>query len=563
MTMDRRRFLMAAAATAAASPTMAAPLPSMGTFGVEGSRYGLNPGSADDQSRAFQRAIDETARNRTPLAIAPGSYRVGNLKLPANAQIIGVRGATKLILSDSASLISVAGAEHVTLSGLVLDGQQRRLPDRRGLLHIENVRRIKIADCEILAAGGTAIACTAIDGEIVDTLITDSADVAIHSFDARALLIARNTITGAGNNGIQIWRGKPGDDGTIVTDNRIEAIENRSGGSGQYGNAVNVFRAANVIVRGNRIRNCAFTAVRGNAASNFQIAGNSISDVREVAIYAEFGFEGALVANNTIDGAAIGVSITNFNQGGRLASVTGNIIRNLLTKRPAGTDPGDGAGIGIAVEADTAVTGNVIENAPTAGMILGWGHHLRDVAATGNVVRQADIGIARLGRDRRRHRADRQQHDRRRQTRRHHRHGPQEDRHRRPDARRRRALRQSHGERQPLAVTLRDIYDTATSRHCHCGSRDGDAIFPAETSRTIGSMRIITLRRFLAALAVLFLLPLAAHAVIHSLRRPAGEFPHRQLGQRRDAAGRERRSRRAAADLHRPHRPLEGDFRGP
>jgi uncharacterized secreted repeat protein (TIGR03808 family) len=39
------------------------------------------------------------------------------------------------------------------------------------------------------------------------------------------------------------------------------------------------------------------------------------------------------------------------------------------------------------------VTGNVIENAPTAGMILGWGHHLRDVAATGNVVRQADIGI--------------------------------------------------------------------------------------------------------------------------------------------------------------------------
>ena len=244
-----------------------------------------------------------------------------------------------------------------------------------------------------LGAGGTAVACTAVDGEIVDTLVTDSADVAIHSFDARTLLIARNTISGAGNNGIQVWRGKAGDDGTIVIDNRIEAIDNRSGGSGQYGNAVNVFRAANVIVRGNRIRNCAFSAVRGNAASNFQVQGNSITDVREVAIYAEFGFEGALVANNTIDGAAIGVSITNFNQGGRLASVTGNIIRNLLPKRPAGTDPGDGAGIGIAVEADTAVTGNVIENAPTAGMILGWGHHLRDVAATGNVVRQADIGI--------------------------------------------------------------------------------------------------------------------------------------------------------------------------
>ena len=393
MTMDRRRFLiLGTAAAATVSPAVAAPSP-IGALGVDGAQFGLRPGGTDDQSKAFQRAIDETARNRAPLAIAPGSYRVGNLKLPANAQIVGVRGASKLILSESASLISANGAENVTLSGLVFDGQRRRLPERRGFVHIENVRRLKIADCEILGAGGTALACTAVDGEIVDTLLTDSADVALHSFDARALLIARNTISGAGNNGIQVWRGKAGDDGTMVIDNRIEAIDNRSGGSGQYGNAVNVFRAANVIVRGNRIRNCAFSAVRGNAASNFQIEGNSITDVREVALYAEFGFEGALVANNTIDGAAIGVAITNFNQGGRLATVHGNIIRNLLPKRPAGTDPGDGAGIGIAVEADTAVTGNVIENAPTAGMILGWGQHLRDVVATGNVVRTADIGI--------------------------------------------------------------------------------------------------------------------------------------------------------------------------
>jgi uncharacterized secreted repeat protein (TIGR03808 family) len=392
MIIDRRRFFALGAVSAAAAPALAAASP-LGAFGIEGSQFGLRPGSADDQSRAFQRAIDETARKRTPLAIAPGGYRVGNLRLPGNAQLIGVRGATKLILSDSASLISATDAEHATLSGLVLDGQQRRLPERRGLLHLDNVRRVKIADCEIVGAGGTAIACTAIDGEIVDTLVTGSADVAIHSFDARALLIARNLIAGAGNNGIQVWRGQPGIDGTIVVDNRIEGIGNRSGGSGQYGNAINVFRAGNVVVRGNRIRDCAFSAVRGNAASNLQVDGNSVSDVREVALYAEFGFEGALVANNTIDGAAIGVSITNFNEGGRLASVTGNIIRNLLPKRPAGTDPGDGAGIGIAVEADTAVTGNVIENAPTAGMILGWGHHLRDVAATGNVVRRADIGI--------------------------------------------------------------------------------------------------------------------------------------------------------------------------
>ena len=197
MTMDRRRFLiLGTAAAAAVSPAVAAPSP-LGALGVDGAQFGLRPGSADDQSQAFQRAIDETARNRTPLAIAPGSYRVGNLRLPANAQLVGVRGATKLILSGSASLISSSGTEYVTLSGLVLDGQRARLPDRRGLLHVENVRRIRVADCEIVGAGGIGIACTAVGGEIVDTILTDSADVAIHSFDARGLLIARNTISGA------------------------------------------------------------------------------------------------------------------------------------------------------------------------------------------------------------------------------------------------------------------------------------------------------------------------------------------------------------------------------
>jgi putative cofactor-binding repeat protein len=56
--------------------------------------------------------------------------------------------------------------------------------------------------------------------------------------------------------------------------------------------------------------------------------------------------------------------------------------------RPAGADPDDPAGIGIGgVEADTAVTGNVVECAPTAD-------YLRDVAATGNVLGACDTGIA-------------------------------------------------------------------------------------------------------------------------------------------------------------------------
>jgi uncharacterized secreted repeat protein (TIGR03808 family) len=395
MNLDRRRLiaLTVTAMGAAALPARAATPALMSALGLDAAQFGLRAGSPDDQTRTLQRALDAAAQARVPLALAPGVYRVGNLKLGAGAQLVGIRGATKLLFTEGPVLLAAEGADHVTLTGLVVDGLRRRLPERRGLVHLENAKAIRIADCEIVSAGGNAIHLVAGAGEIVDTTFTDSVEAAIHSFDARGLLIARNTILGAGNNGIQVWRGSAGDDGTIVADNRIEAIANRSGGSGQFGNAINVFRASNVIVRGNRIRNCAFSAVRGNAASNLHVDGNSISDVREVALYAEFGFEGALIANNTIDGAAIGVSVTNFNEGGRLAVVQGNLIRNLLPTRAAGTDPGDGAGIGLYVEADTAVTSNVVENAPTAGIVLGFGRYLRDVAATGNVVRRADIGI--------------------------------------------------------------------------------------------------------------------------------------------------------------------------
>src|SRR5215211_2918656 len=85
-------------------------------------------------------------------------------------------------------------------------------------------------------------------------------------------MVSRNIISGANTNGIEILRTAVGDDGTQVLDNRIEDVKAGLGGSGQYGNAINAFRAGNVLVRGNRIRNCDYSAVRGNSASNIQIS---------------------------------------------------------------------------------------------------------------------------------------------------------------------------------------------------------------------------------------------------------------------------------------------------
>jgi uncharacterized secreted repeat protein (TIGR03808 family) len=397
MDVNRRHLIGAsvsgAAGALAMSPDAARAAPLTSVLGRDATQYGVRPGSPDDQTRALQRAIDESARAQAPLALPPGVYRTGMLHLQNGTQLTGVRGATRLVFSGGASMVSSEGGGSIGLSNITLDGGGIPLPTWRGLVHCLGGRDIRIVDCEITGSGGAGIWFENVSGEVSGNIIAKSAATAIVSFDAQGLLVSRNTILGTNDNGIEILRTAIGDDGTLVLDNRIEDIKAGPGGSGQYGNAINAFRAANVIVRGNRIRNCDYSAVRGNSASNIQITGNSVSDVREVALYSEFSFEGAVIANNTVGRAAFGVSVCNFNEGGRLAVVQGNIIRNLLPKRPIGTAPDDDAGVGIYVEADTAVSGNVIENAPSFGIITGWGKYLRDVAISGNVIRNASIGV--------------------------------------------------------------------------------------------------------------------------------------------------------------------------
>ena len=397
MHVNRRHLIGASAAGVAGalamSPEAARAAPPASTFGRDVTQYGVRPGSPDDQTKNLQRAIDEATRAQVPLALPPGVYRTGMLRLQSGTQLVGVRGATKLVFNGGASMLQGEGANNIGLTGLTLDGGNIPLPQRRGLVHCLGGRDVRIADCEITGSGGNGIWLEQVSGDISGNIFTKIATTAVVSFDALGLIVSRNTITGTNDNGIEILRTAIGDDGTLVADNRIEDIKAGPGGSGQYGNAINAFRAGNVIVRGNRIRNCDYSAVRGNSAANIQITGNSVSDVREVALYSEFAFEGAVIANNTVDGAAFGVSVCNFNEGGRLAVVQGNIIRNLLAKRPIGTAPDDDAGIGIYVEADTSVSGNVVENAPSFGIVAGWGQYLRDVAITGNVIRKAFVGV--------------------------------------------------------------------------------------------------------------------------------------------------------------------------
>lgn len=388
MPINRRRLILSSTAGAV---VLASPGDALAGLGIDAAHLGVRPGAPDDQSVKLQRAIDHAARKRVPLMLAPGHYRASNLHLTSGAQIVGVRGATSLTFAGGPSLLSAEHAETITLSGLTLDGGDQPLPARRGLVHLSDVRGLRITDCSLPHAGGDAIHLLQCDGIISGNLITDAADSGLFSNDSRGLIITGNSIRSSGNGGIRIWQSEKRHDGSLIADNIIEDTKAVAGGNGPYGNAINIFRAADVIVHNNTIRRAAFTAIRGNSASNIQIIGNNCTALHEVAIYSEFSFEGAVIAANVIDGAALGVSVTNLDEGGHLAVVQGNIIRNLVMRSPQG---GQSDGIGIAAgAAETVVTGNVIENAPQIGIVAGFGPYLRNVNITSNVVRKTGIGI--------------------------------------------------------------------------------------------------------------------------------------------------------------------------
>jgi uncharacterized secreted repeat protein (TIGR03808 family) len=364
---------------------------------VNGQVFGLQPSTIKDQSRAMQAAIDQTTAKGLTLTLTPGTYLVASVMLRAGTRIAGQAGATVLAYTGDGAFVTGLGAHGARLSGLTLDGGQLPLNSSRvrGLLQIADATGLVIDECVVKRSAADGIVLQRCAGRVTRTSVAQIKAAAIFSLDADvaagAVEIAQCRVHDAMDNGILIWRSRDGADGSRVLASSVERIGNASGGSGQYGNGVNVFRAHGVSVMQCRMAECTYSAVRGNAASNFQVIGNQASKIGEVALYSEFGFQGAMIANNIVDGAACGIAVTNFDVGGRLAVVQGNLIRNLFRRE---AEPVDKRGEGIAVEADAAVSGNVIEGAPTAGLMIGWGKHMRDVVATGNLIRDARIGIA-------------------------------------------------------------------------------------------------------------------------------------------------------------------------
>ena len=352
------------------------------------------PVAGGDVTTELQREIDAATRAGRPFAVPAGPLYVTGLRLAEGARLIGVRGGSRLVLAGDGPLIVAEGAARMTISGIVFDGAARPLESDHGLVDCSGVADLAISDCVIERCGGVGLRLRTCGGWIERNRVRDIARGGIFSSHATGLVIDDNSVERCGDNGIQVWRASGGDDGTRVSANRVTDIGNTSGGTGQYGNGISIFRAGGVTVSDNIIRRCAYSAVRNNGGANVVISNNNCAELGETAIFAEFEFQGCVVANNSFDGASAGIQMVNFaDQNGHAAVCCGNIIRNLHpTQGHSGHEWGYECG--IKAEADVAISGNVIEGAPWVGILVGWGPSLRDVSVSGNIIRDAPIGIA-------------------------------------------------------------------------------------------------------------------------------------------------------------------------
>ncbi len=394
--MTTRRTVLFALASLPVSlgirQTRAASLPEGFRGALDAADFGVRPGRRADQSKAFRALLAEAVERRLPVMLPPGDYRLSGIALPDGLTLTGTPGATRLIASGESPLLTAGNRARLTLTGLTFDGDGHTGDPGRGLVDLDGVERLTIDNCAISGrTAGHGLHLKRCGGRIRDNDISDAGGVGIFAIDSRGLSITGNAVADCGNGGILVHRSEASPDGTLVSGNRISRIAARDGGTGQNGNGINIFRAGDVIVSGNHVSDCALSAIRANAADNVLISANQCLRSGETAIYSEFGFQGAIVTGNVIDTAANGISIVNFDAGGRLATIGQNVVRNITGIGPYVSD-GAGFGFGISAEADTVVTGNVIEQVARWALVLGWGPYLRNVSVTGNVIRVAQLG---------------------------------------------------------------------------------------------------------------------------------------------------------------------------
>jgi uncharacterized secreted repeat protein (TIGR03808 family) len=316
--------------------------------------------------------------------LGAGTFNVSVLTIKRNVTVIGAPGATKLFAPTGGKIFSIRLSTHVVLQGLGLAAKGTT----GNILTAEGIERLIVEGCDF-SGGEAGMRIASCGGRVVGNRFQFHEDVGLQSIDSKGISISGNRVSDVGNCGIQVWQTEPREDGSIITENHVSRIAAKSGGNGQNGNGINIFKAGNVTVSNNRITDCAFTGIRNNSGANSIISANSISRCNEVALFVEFNHDGSVVADNIIDTASQGIEIVNFDVGGRLSQCTGNVLRNLTGVDPEGLPLGGG----ILCDADVIVANNLVDVAKNYGIRLGWGPYGRNLQASNNTLIACRRGI--------------------------------------------------------------------------------------------------------------------------------------------------------------------------
>lgn len=341
----------------------------------------------------LQSLIDKAIEDGSVVQLPAGAFATVGLKINGTVHIQGVYGRTKLISLAGGPIFEIDDAAHVMLSGIAFEGKMDAPSTdelrNSALVVARHAENLRVEDCDFSGSPFTGLRLEDSSGKVSDCHFSELGDFGLFAINSTGMIISNNAVDDIGNNGIAVWRSEAGYDGTQVLGNRVSHIRADAGGNGQNGNGISIYLSHNVVTANNHVSDTAFSSIRYNSGSNAQIIGNNLMRAGEVSLYVEFAFQGAVVANNIIDGAGVGISITNFDVGGRLATCSGNVIRNIQH----GSTAEAGEAVGIWAEADTLVANNVLEDIGDAGIYLGWSEKSRNLTAQGNIIRKSKYGI--------------------------------------------------------------------------------------------------------------------------------------------------------------------------
>jgi uncharacterized secreted repeat protein (TIGR03808 family) len=399
-------------------------------------------------SATMQVILSQAVTSGLPAQVRPGTYDCTNVFLSGPITVQGVPGSVVFrVTSGAAYILALSAFGKASFFGIEFNGQGLNLATDPNytIPSLVNTRkdsgtlvshiyfdtckfantlrsgmsigdtRVTVENCEFIGCKERSIAVITSDRVNVINSYFEDQDYAVLCNPGASTNVAihGNVIKKCRRNAIDI---EPATPNPVAIVSRDISIQNNKiskllvadtwavartdiNSTGGEGNGILVYLCQNVVIEGNDVSDCQFSSIRTNLSSQVTVSGNISKNSGETAIYLEsvgstIGEFGSAVSGNIVYNAGSGISVVNFDNGGRFAAVSANVIKGVTVKTityGAGLSYKSG-GVGIFVEADCAVSGNSVEDC-AIGIGAGTNQFTSDVNISGNLIRKSGLGI--------------------------------------------------------------------------------------------------------------------------------------------------------------------------